>query len=258
MEMTDDLQKRLSAILPERSAPISLNVSPETRESAIKKEAHKLKSEDIAKKVLKQKQLEVARQKKLEKKRAEIENSPSIADQIEAQKLQKAAQECKKSAEELDLAKAEIIETDPLDVTPLVEKADVITEKMERMIQLQGTSRPEMRKLLSSLNINMSVQLTKSDTANLLACLLTCNESQLQALLSNKKLPIVIKTVIKRLMDDMKLGNIETIEKLWDRVFGKGQMQLDLPEKQQLQTGILPDMPISREAYVIIRDTLIK
>lgn len=125
-------------------------------------------------------------------------------------------------------------------------------------LQLQGASRPEITKLLTSLNINLSVQLTKQDTANLLACLLTCNHSQLQALMANKKVPVVIKTVIKRLIEDEKLGNIETIEKLWDRIFGKGPMQLSLPEGQQLQTGIIPNQPVSREAYILIRDTLIK
>lgn len=91
-----------------------------------------------------------------------------------------------------------------------------------------------------------------------MACLLTCNEAQLAALYNNKKIPIVIKTVIKRLQEDAKLGNIETVEKLWDRVFGKGQMQLNLPEQQQLQTGIIPNVPVSREAYLIIRENLIK
>ena len=76
--------------------------------------------------------------------------------------------------------------------------------------------------------------------------------------MNNKKIPVVIKTVIKRLIEDMKLGNIETVEKLWDRIFGKGAMQLNLPEQAQLQTGILPNVPISREAYVIIRESLIK
>ena len=71
-------------------------------------------------------------------------------------------------------------------------------------------------------------------------------------------MPIAIKAIIRRLQDDAKLGNIETIEKLWDRIFGKGAMQLNLPEQQQLQTGIIPNMPVSREAYVLIRDTLIK
>ena len=61
-----------------------------------------------------------------------------------------------------------------------------------------------------------------------------------------------------RLIEDMKLGNIETVEKLWDRIFGKGAMQLNLPEQAQLRTGILPNVPISREAYVIIRESLMK
>ena len=60
------------------------------------------------------------------------------------------------------------------------------------------------------------------------------------------------------MQDDAKLGNIETVEKLWDRVFGKSQMQLNLPEQQQLQTGIIPNVPVSREAYVIIRESLMK
>jgi len=35
-------------------------------------------------------------------------------------------------------------------------------------------------------------------------------------------------------------------------------MQLNLPEQQQLQTGIIPNVPVSREAYLIIRENLIK
>ena len=134
-----------------------------------------------------------------------------------------------------------------------------MAENVAKQIMLsQGTTRPEVVKLLSSLNINLDLQLSKTDTANLLACLLTCNEAQLAALYNNKKIPIVIKTVIKRLQEDAKLGNIETVEKLWDRVFGKNAMSLNLPEQTQLETGIIPNMPVSREAYIVIRDTLLK
>lgn len=126
------------------------------------------------------------------------------------------------------------------------------------VLDLKSTTKADVLKLLRSLNINMNLQLTKTDTANLLACLLTCNESQLQALYSNKKVPLAIKTVIKRLLDDSKVGNTETIEKLWDRVFGKAAMTLDLPEAQQQNTSILPNVPVSREAYIVIRDTLLK
>ena len=132
------------------------------------------------------------------------------------------------------------------------------SQAVKDIVSMQGTTRPEVVKLLNSLNINLDLQLTKTDTANLLACLLTANETQLKALYQNRKIPIAIKTVIKRIMDDSKLGNIETVEKLWDRVFGKAAMMLDLPKQVQTATGIIPNTPVSREAYILIRDTLLK
>lgn len=126
------------------------------------------------------------------------------------------------------------------------------------LLASQGTTRPEVVRLLTQLNVNLNLQLTKSDTANLLACLLTANENQLKAIYKNKKTPIAIRTVIKRLLDDALLGNIETVEKLWDRIFGKAGMMLNLPEQTQQMTGIIPNTPVSREAYIVIRDTLLK
>jgi hypothetical protein len=89
--------------------------------------------------------------------------------------------------------------------------------------------------------------------------LLTCNEAQLEGLYRNPKVPLAIKTVIKRLMEDSQLGNIETIEKLWDRIFGKaGKVTLDIPSSQPvIANGIIPHTVVSREAYTIIRDTII-
>lgn len=126
------------------------------------------------------------------------------------------------------------------------------------IMAMQGTTKPEVVRLLSGLNINMNLQLTKTDTANLLACLLTANENQLNAIYKNKKVPVAIKTVIKRMLDDAKLGNIDTVERLWDRIFGKAGMMLNLPEQTQIATGIIPNTPVSREAYIVIRDTLLK
>lgn len=125
------------------------------------------------------------------------------------------------------------------------------------LMATQGTTRPEVVRLLTQLNINLNLQLTKTDTANLLACLLTANENQLKAIYKNKKTPVAIKTVIKRILDDSMLGNIETVEKLWDRIFGKAGMMLNLPEQTQQMTGIIPNTPVSREAYIVIRDTLL-
>ena len=135
---------------------------------------------------------------------------------------------------------------------------DMASKTAQSILAMQGTTKPEVVRLLTSLNVNLNLQLTKTDTANLLACLLTANETQLNAIYKNRKVPVAVKTVIKRLLDDAKLGNIETVEKLWDRIFGKAGMMLNLPEQTQQMTGIIPNTHISREAYIVIRDTLMK
>ena len=133
-----------------------------------------------------------------------------------------------------------------------------MAENIAKQIMLsQGTTRPEVVKLLSSLNINLDLQLTKNDTANLLACLLTANRNQLQAIYDNEKTPLAIRIVVKRLMNDSKIGEIETVERLWDRIFGKTGMLLDLPQESKA-AGIIPNAPVSREAYILIRESLLK
>lgn len=124
-------------------------------------------------------------------------------------------------------------------------------------LSMAGTTKPEMLRLMHRLNINLNISLTKTDTYNLLAALLTCNEKQLEGLLANSKTPLAIKIIIKRLKDDYKTASTSTVEMVWDRLFGKSNMLMNLPSNMQGETGILPNQPVSREAYMIIRETLI-
>jgi hypothetical protein len=260
---TDKIAQKLADILPSR--PVVPGMSNPDTSKLVEQEATRIKSKQDAKELARIKYLE---KQKLKNLQAKQEKRQSLAEELGVEEIPdgqtelqaKRIVEQQKRVEAIEALEAQTVE--PLKATELAERHDSgkgsYSSSIRSALQLQGASRPEITKLLTSLNINLSVQLTKQDTANLLACLLTCNESQLNALLSNKKIPVVIKTVIKRLIEDMKLGNIETVEKLWDRIFGKGAMQLNLPEQAQLQTGILPNVPISREAYVIIRESLMK
>ena len=256
---TEKIAEQLTDILPDRPMAPGLD-NPQTSK-LIEQEAQRIKTKQDAKEVARLKYLE---KQKLKNMQAKEERRQALAQELgideipDGQTELQAARlvEQQRKVEALEAIEAEIVE--PLSVTEVAARGGASAARINQALQLQGASRPEITKLLTSLNINLSVQLTKHDTANLLATLLTCNEAQLTALYNNKKIPIVIKTVIKRLLEDTKLGNIETVEKLWDRVFGKGQMQLNLPETQQLETGIIPNVPISREAYIVIRDTLLK
>lgn len=260
---TDKIAQKLADILPDRSIVPGMS-NPDTSK-LVEQEATRIKSKRDAKELARIKYLE---KQKLKNLQAKQEKRQSLAEELDIEEIPdgqtelqaKRIVEQQKRVEAIEALEAQTVE--PLKATELAERHDSgkgsYSSTIHSALQLQGTSRPEITKLLTSLNINLSVQLTKQDTANLLACLLTCNHSQLQALMANKKVPVVIKTVIKRLIEDEKLGNIETIEKLWDRIFGKGPMQLNLPEQQQLQAGIIPNVPVSREAYLIIRENLIK
>lgn len=257
-----NIASQLNGILPERlEVPILNNPTTQT---VIDAAANAIVKEQEAKEIARIKFSEKQKLRTLEEKQSKAE---SIANKygldkaevgLTESRAQKIAEQ-RKRVKAIEAIEAETVE--PLDITNIAKNSNsqqISPALIQSALRLQGPSRGNIAKLLASLNINLSVQLSKQDTANLLACLLTCNESQLLALQNNKKVPIVIKTVIKRLLEDMKLGNIETIEKLWDRVFGKGAMTLNLPEQQQLETGILPNTPISREAYIVIRDTLLK
>lgn len=260
---TDKIAQKLADILPSRPAIPGMS-NPDTSK-LVEQEAMRIKLKQDAKELARIKYLEKQKLKNLQAKQEKrqslakelgVEEIPDGQTELQAKRIV----EQQKRVEAIEAIEAQTVE--PLKATELAERYDSdrgsYSSAIRSALQLQGVSRPEITKLLTSLNINLSIQLTKQDTANLLACLLTCNHSQLQALMTNKKVPVVIKTIIKRLIEDEKLGNIETIEKLWDRIFGKGPMQLSLPEGQQLQTGIIPNQPVSREAYILIRDTLIK
>lgn len=123
-------------------------------------------------------------------------------------------------------------------------------------VSAKGTTIAGVQKLLNGMGINLEIQFSRTDTMNLLATLLTCNEAQLLALYSDNRVPVVIKTVIKRLLDDSKVGSMEAIEKIWDRIFGKAGMIVDLPQGNSAMPGVLPNQPVSREAYIIIREHL--
>lgn len=195
-----------------------------------------------------------SKKRSLEKAKAENRHVGETKQKAEALRKE---QEQEKVLQALEMQEAQAIDAKAIEeLSPSTEVSPEV--KAAVIARQQSTTRPEVVKILSALGINLNIQLTKTDTANLLATLLTCNDEQLKAMYTNEKVPIAIKIVIKRLREDAKLGNLEALERLWDRVFGKNDMTLNLPTQTQLATGIIPNTAVSREAYLIIRDTLIK
>ena len=140
------------------------------------------------------------------------------------------------------------------------EQSKALTPDTIEMQERAGTS-AQVSKLLRSLNINLNMQFSKKETYDIIATLLTCNEAQLEALQSNRRVPIVIKTIIKNILLDYERGSMTTVDKLWTRLFGSDFN--DNPKNQGGNTtvnilsmvpGVDGSKPISREGYLQIKN----
>lgn len=247
---TEKLVSQISDLLPDKETGINAELG-DNRNTMVEENAEDIVRRKTARELAELKYREKDRLKRMQE-REQVRMEAGIAPGRTAHQ-QKEIEE-----QEAIVATIENLEEQNNSRVPELIRANVPTISPEHASVLQTTTRKDIVKLLTSLNINLNLQLTKNDTANLLACLLTCNETQLDALYKNKKVPVAIKTVIKRLLEDVKHGQMGTIEALWDRIFGKAGMILDLPQQQAQATGIIPGTPISREAYVVLRETIIK
>lgn len=184
--------------------------------------------------------------------------------------------------EQLNLSASQLIR-DELDGQPLAERASTLA---------QENLKPEVARLLASLNMNLDLSLSGRQTELLMTSLLACNEHQIQAILNNDKVPIAVKMMAKRLVEDLKVGSVTSLESLWDRVYGKGILDIDgqaaeyrrslsagaakhatqtvvniggstqvvngkvthADTNRLLHDAALPDQPLSREAYQMIRE----
>lgn len=252
------LKNRISSILPDSPSDYTPYVDETAKRDEIiqaqaDKEVERKSAAELARLKVAAK-AQVANAQKKAASTSSIPTKPSEAKLKEAQEALDIIETLEAQAQRASATRIDVVAKNAVASGQTVKPVD-----LNNALKLQGTSRKEITALMTSLGINTSVQLTKADTQNIVACLLTCNETQLHALMSNKKVPIAAKVIIKRLLDDAKVGNIDTVERLWDRIFGKQGLVQALPEQQaQQMQGLIPNVPVSREAYILIRDTLIQ
>lgn len=117
--------------------------------------------------------------------------------------------------------------------------------------------------LMKDIGVNLELKFSRQDTYDLMSVLLTCSESQLEAMMENRRMPVMVKSIIKAILDDYKNGRISTVEKLWNRLFGPSlSEQLSQPAQGGTTINVLSVVPgigsgtrpISREGYALIRD----
>jgi len=89
--------------------------------------------------------------------------------------------------------------------------------------------------------------ISKEDAYRLMTHLLSCSKSQLEAMARNPDLPIAILTQIKAIITDLADGNTSTVDRLFDRLYGKSMQPMEITGAKGIP--LIPDKPMSRKAY---------
>ena len=229
----------LLAALPDHESE-GLNTSPLDREASI----DELSDNEVRRRTRR----ELRNYRAAQQRRADSTKTPSVKEDAEAN---------------IELAERLETETMPYTAELIRSNSPILSPSDIRRVDAMLTNRsPALSRLLDSMNIDLDMGLSKNDTDSLLAALLTATESQLETLSNNPAVPVVIKTLIRRLLADSARGDTATIERLWDRLFGKpaNALAIATPAQQQAapaaDQSIIPSTPVSREAFLILRETL--
>jgi len=89
--------------------------------------------------------------------------------------------------------------------------------------------------------------ITKDDSYRLMTHLLMASKSQLEAMARNPDLPIAILTQIKAIITDLADGNTSTVDRLFDRLYGRSMQPMEIAGAKGIP--LIPDKPMSRKAY---------
>jgi len=94
---------------------------------------------------------------------------------------------------------------------------------------------------------NPEREISHEDATKLMTHILFCNRSQLEAMCKNADLPIFLLCLIKGILTDTANGQTNTVERLFDRLFGRSMQPIELTGANR--TPLFPSGPMSRKAY---------
>lgn len=105
-----------------------------------------------------------------------------------------------------------------------------------------------MGEFIKAFNMDDSTRaISREDAYKLMSHLLSCSKTQLEAMARNPDLPISIVCQIKAIVTDMANGKTDTVDKLFDRLYGKSMQPMEITGGEGMP--LIPDKPMSRKEY---------
>lgn len=112
----------------------------------------------------------------------------------------------------------------------------------------QGRKPTRMSEFIKAFKMDdESRAISKEDAVKLLTHLLSCSKPQLEIMARNPDLPVAIVCQIKAIITDMANGVTSTVDRIFDRVWGKATTPIEMTGANGTQ--LIPDRPMSRKDY---------
>ena len=99
-----------------------------------------------------------------------------------------------------------------------------------------------------------SKEISKEDALKLMTKVLMSSKADLEAMARNADLPIAIACQIKAIVTDMQNGRTDTVDRLFDRLYGKSIQPMELTGAEG--TPLIPKEPMSRKEYAAMLNKL--
>ena len=96
--------------------------------------------------------------------------------------------------------------------------------------------------------VDGSRQISREDANKLLWHILCCNKADFEAMSRNSDLPISLLSQIRAIAEDLKNGKTNTVDKIWDAIWGKSFQTMELTGAKSLP--LIPAGPMSRKGYL--------
>lgn len=98
-----------------------------------------------------------------------------------------------------------------------------------RQPKKNGRKPSRMNEFIKAFDLdNGEKQISKDDAIRLLTHCLMCNRAELERMTKNTDLPIAVLCQIKAIVTDMNNGTTSTVDKLFDRIFGKAVQKTEI------------------------------
>lgn len=118
-----------------------------------------------------------------------------------------------------------------------------------------GRKKSIAKQFMKELGVELDIIISREDSLKIMQAIMSCNLSQLADIENNENCPVSILTFISSIRADIKHGRTQTLEMLWDKVYGKNVQSVMVTTNTDLPLN--EGQRITREQYLKLKERMV-